>query len=66
MLPFGKGTTTTIYCHTFQQAQARAGDAIAKVLDFKKKKPADKEGREHKIKVTSASKKAATSYAMDS
>ncbi len=49
------GTTTTIYCHTFQQAQARAGDAIAKVLDFKKKKPADKEGREHKIKVTSAS-----------
>ena len=49
------GTTTTIYCHTFQQAQARAGDAIAKVLNFKKKKPADHEGREHKIKVTSAS-----------
>ena len=49
------GTTTTIYCDTFQQAQARAGDAIAKVLDFKKKKPADHEGREHKIKVTSAS-----------
>ena len=33
------GTTTTIYCHTFQQAQARAGDAIANVLDFSKKKP---------------------------
>ena len=33
------GTTTSIYCHTFQQAQARAGDAIANVLDFKKKKP---------------------------
>ena len=32
------GTTTTIYCHTFQQAQARAGDAIANVLDFSKKK----------------------------
>ena len=53
--PYEVGTTTTIYCHTFQQAQARAGDAIAKVLDFKKKKPADHEGREHKIKVTSAS-----------
>ena len=49
------GTTTSIYCHTFQQAQARAGDAIAKVLDFKKKKPADPDGREQKIKVTSAS-----------
>ena len=31
------GTTTSIYCHVFQQAQARAGEAIANVLDFKKK-----------------------------
>ncbi len=30
-------TTTSIYCHTFQQAQARAGDAIASVLDFSSK-----------------------------
>ena len=29
-------TTTSIYCHVFGQAQARAGDAIASVLDFKK------------------------------
>ena len=37
-------TTTSIYCHVFQQAQARAGDAIANVLNFKKKnddKPTD-------------------------
>lgn len=31
-------TTTSIYCHVFQQAQARAGDAIASVLDFLGKK----------------------------
>lgn len=31
-------TTTSIYCHTFQQAQARAGEAIANVLDFSSKK----------------------------
>ena len=31
-------TTTSIYCHVFQQAQARAGDAIASVLDFSSKK----------------------------
>lgn len=31
------GTTTSIYCHVFQQAQARASEAIANVLDFKKK-----------------------------
>ena len=31
-------TTTSIYCHAFQQAQARAGDAIASVLDFSSKK----------------------------
>ena len=30
-------TTTSIYCHVFQQAQARAGDAIASVLDFSSK-----------------------------
>ena len=29
-------TTTSIYCHVFNQAQAKAGDAIASVLDFKK------------------------------
>ena len=29
-------TTTSIYCPVFNQAQARAGDAIASVLDFKK------------------------------
>lgn len=34
------GTTTSIYCHVFQQAQARAGDAIASVLDFSGKKRA--------------------------
>lgn len=34
------GTTTSIYCHVFQQAQARAGDAIASVLDFTGKKSA--------------------------
>lgn len=33
-------TTTSIYCHVFQQAQARAGDAIASVLDFSRKKEA--------------------------
>lgn len=31
-------TTTSIYCHIFQQAQARAGDDIASVLDFSSKK----------------------------
>ena len=31
-------TTTSIYCHVFNQAQARAGEAIASVLDFKKSK----------------------------
>ncbi len=32
------GTTTNIYCHVFQQAQARVGDAIASALDFSTKK----------------------------
>lgn len=31
-------TTTSIYCHVLQQAQAKAGDAIASVLDFSSKK----------------------------
>jgi integrase len=31
-------TTTSIYCHVFDQAQARAGDAISSALDFKHKK----------------------------
>lgn len=30
-------TTTSIYCHAFQQAQARASDAITSVLDFSSK-----------------------------
>lgn len=34
-------TTTSIYCHAFQQAQARAGDAIASVLDFSSKNEQD-------------------------
>ena len=34
-------TTTSIYCHAFQQAQSRAGDAIASVLDFSSKKSQD-------------------------
>jgi len=34
--PYEVLTTTSIYCHVFNQAQARAGDAIASVLDFKK------------------------------
>ncbi|HQM01490.1 MAG: hypothetical protein BWZ04_01187 [Firmicutes bacterium ADurb.BinA205] len=29
-------TTTSIYCHVFNQAQARASEAIASVLDFHK------------------------------
>lgn len=32
------GTTTSIYCHVFQQAQARAGDAIASVLTSRERK----------------------------
>ena len=31
-------TTTSIYCHVFQQAQARAAEAIASALDFSSKK----------------------------
>lgn len=36
-------TTTSIYCHVFNQAQARAGEAIASVLDFKHKGNKNKE-----------------------
>ncbi len=36
-------TTTSIYCHVFNQAQARASEAIASVLDFKK--PDDGKGQ---------------------
>ena len=32
-------TTTSIYCHVFGQAQARAGEAIASALDFHKTNP---------------------------
>jgi len=35
--------TTSIYCHVFNQAQARASEAIASVLDFHK--PDDSKGR---------------------
>ncbi len=43
VLLFGKGTTTSIYCHVFNQAQARASEAIASVLDFNK--PDDTKGQ---------------------
>ena len=36
-------TTTSIYCHVFNQAQARASEAIASVLDFSK--PDDTKGQ---------------------
>lgn len=35
-------TTTSIYTHAFQEAQAKAGNAIASVLDFSSKKDAEK------------------------
>ena len=48
-------TTTSIYLHAFQDANARASEAIANVLDFSKKSPPpdepDGEGREKKIKL---------------
>lgn len=31
-------TTTNIYCHLFQEAQARTGDAVAEALNFSKNK----------------------------
>ena len=36
-------TTTSIYCHTFQEAQAKAGNAIASVLNFTSKKDSAKD-----------------------
>ena len=44
-------TTTSIYLHAFQDANARASEAIANVLDFSKKEtpPPDPDGREKKI-----------------
>ena len=36
-------TTTSIYCHTFQEAQAKAGNAIASVLNFTTKKDSAKD-----------------------
>lgn len=37
MLLFGKGTTTLIYCHSFQEVQIRACDAITNALNFSNK-----------------------------
>ena len=44
-------TTTSIYLHAFQDANARASEAIANVLNFSKKEtpPPDSDGREKKI-----------------
>ena len=46
-------TTTSIYLHAFQDANARASEAIATVLDFSKKEtpPPDPDGRERKIQL---------------
>ena len=46
-------TTTSIYLHAFQDANARASEAIANVLDFSKKEtpPPDPDGRERKIQL---------------
>ena len=35
-------TTTSIYCHMFQEAQARTSDVIANALDFSKRKTDDR------------------------
>ncbi len=40
------GTTTNIYLHAFQEANARAGEAIASVLDFSRSKDAKKRTEE--------------------
>ena len=50
-------TTTSIYLHAFQDANARASEAIANVLDFSKKEtpPPDPDGREKKIRLTKTS-----------
>ena len=39
-------TTTSIYCHTFEEAQAKAGNAIASVLNFSPKKSDENKGAE--------------------
>ena len=46
-------TTTSIYLHAFHDANARASEAIANVLDFSKKEtpPPDSDGRERKIQL---------------
>ncbi len=50
-------TTTSIYLHAFQDANARASEAIASVLDFSKKEtpPPDPDGREKKIRLIKTS-----------
>ena len=50
-------TTTSIYLHAFQDANARASEAIANVLDFSKKEtpPPDPDGRERKIRLIKTS-----------
>ena len=57
-------TTTSIYLHAFQDANARASEAIANVLDFSKKEtpPSDPDGRERKIRLikTSCGQKASS------
>ena len=57
-------TTTSIYLHAFQDANARASEAIANVLDFSKKEtpPPDQNGRERKIRLikTSCGQKASS------
>ena len=57
-------TTTSIYLHAFQDANARASEAIANVLDFSKKEtpPPDPDGREKKIRLikTSCGQKASS------
>lgn len=42
-------TTTSIYCHAFQQAQARASEAIASVLDFSSKDNCQENGVENVV-----------------
>lgn len=46
MLLFGKGTTTNIYTHVFEEANARAADAITSVLDFSKKEKKEEKSDE--------------------
>ena len=41
-------TTTSIYCHMFQEAQARTSDVIENALNFTKKKKDDQTGEDRK------------------